>query len=259
MLLTVPIINYVNKAAAWDCSFPVSIFGKQQKVNPYVRPTIDGRQTDAGNGRTPDGKPIVLTKEQILRVNVPNTPELQRAWVKHLVEKFGATAKDGVAIYELDNEPGGWNNTHRDIHPGETGHDELVSRSIAYAAAIKSVDPGALVLGPGNFVMHYQSDGKPGDGKKEHDNLGQGDYYLRQMHAYEQKHGNRLLDYFDEHYYPTDQEGQDDDTILEATRSLWRPDLQGKELGRQVDRPDRTDPQVPPVGGQGVSRHEGLH
>ncbi|MDQ2800835.1 MAG: glycoside hydrolase family 44 protein, partial [Armatimonadota bacterium] len=223
VLMTVPIIDYINKATAWDSSFPVSIFGPQQKVNPYIHPTVDGVRTDAGNGRKPDGTPLVLTKEQMLRINTLNTPELQRGWIQHLVAKFGMASKGGVPVYELDNEPGGWNNTHRDVHPGKTGHDELVSRSIAYAAAIKSVDPTAAVLGPGDFLLHYQSDGVPGDGAKEHGGLGQGNYYLQQMAAYEKAHNKRILDYFDGHYYPLGQDGQTDATTLESTRSLWDP------------------------------------
>lgn len=228
-MLTIPIIDYINKATAFDCSFPVSIFGPQQKVNPYVHPMVNGKQTDAGNGRTADGKFLPpLTKEQILRLHMPNTPAFQGEWVKHLVEKFGPTDKGGVAIYELDNEPGGWSNTHRDIHPGQTGHDELTSRSLLYGAAVKAADPTALVLGPGDFLMHYQPDGIPGDGKAEHGGLGQGTYYLQQMAAYEKKNGKRLLDYFDEHYYPTKQDGENDETRLESTRSLWDPTYKEK-------------------------------
>src|SRR5580698_11104503 len=37
-LLTIPIIPYVNKSAAWTCSFPVSVYGAQQSTNPYVHP-----------------------------------------------------------------------------------------------------------------------------------------------------------------------------------------------------------------------------
>lgn len=225
VLLTVPIIDYINKVPSsdWDCSFPVSLFGPQQKVNPYVHPKVNGQATDAGNGRKLDGTPITLTQDQILRIHIRNTPKLQKAWVQHLVGKFGPTAKGGVGVYELDNEPGGWNNTHRDVHPDLTGHDELVSRSLAYAAAIKAADPTAKVLGPGDFLLHYQNDGKPGDGRKEHNGLGQADYYLRQMAAYQKAHGVRLLDYFDEHYYPLHQDGGTDATLLESTRSLWDP------------------------------------
>ena len=229
MLLTIPIIDYISNVAGSDCTYPVSIFGPQQKVNPYVHPIVNGKQTDEGNGRTPDGKILPpLTKEQILRTHILNTPKYQGEWIKHLMDKFGATDKGGVGVYELDNEPGGWGNTHRDVHPGELGDDELVSRSLAYAAAIKEADPTALVLGPGDFLMHYQSDGIPGDGKNEHGGLGQGDYYLQQMRLYEEKHKLRLLDYFDEHYYATAQDGQNDAITLEATRSFWDPTYKEK-------------------------------
>jgi len=138
VLLSVPIIDYLNKATAYDSSYPISLFGPQQKVNPYVHPIVNGKQTDAGNGRTPDGKPITLTHDQILRIHTPNSPPLQGAWVRHLVAKFGPASKGGVPIYELDNEPGGWNNTHRDIHPGGTGHDELViTRATAFLATAR--------------------------------------------------------------------------------------------------------------------------
>ena len=223
VLLTIPIIDFVNKAADFDCTFPVSIFGPQQKVNPYVHPLVDGKPTDAGNGRRPDGTPITPTREQILRVHVPNTPELQRGWLKHLTAKFGTAAHGGVPLYEMDNEPDGWNNTHRDIHPGLTGDDELVKKTLQYAAEVKSVDPTAKILGPGGFLLHYQNDGAPGDGKPEHAGLGQASYYLRKMAEYEKLHGMRLLNFFDEHYYPLHQDGQTDATVLESTRSLWDP------------------------------------
>lgn len=225
VLLTIPIIDYINSVPSsdWGCSFPVSLFGPQQKTNPYVHPVVDGKPTNAGNGRKPDGTPITLTPAQILRTHTPNTPAFQHAWVQHLVGKFGPTTKGGVGFYELDNEPGGWNNTHRDIHPDKTGHDELVSRSLAYAAAVKSADPTAQIVGPGEFLLHYQNDGKPGDGKKEHNNTGQADYYLQKFAAYQKQHGTRLLDYFDEHYYPLHQDGGTDATLLESTRSLWDP------------------------------------
>ena len=86
---------------------------------------------------------IALTKEDILRVHVPNTPDFQKQWVQYLVGKFGASNKGGVAIYEMDNEPSGWGNTHRDIHPDPTGYDELIQKTQTYAAMVKSVDPTA--------------------------------------------------------------------------------------------------------------------
>ncbi len=234
-LLTIPIIDYINKAASWDCTYPVSRFGKQEKVNPYVHPVIDGKPTDAGNGRKSDGKMIALTKEDILRVHIANSPDFQKQWVQYLVGKFGAANKGGVAIYEMDNEPSGWGNTHRDIHPDPTGYDELIQKTQTYAAMVKAVDPTAAIDGPGDFGWPvYFGGGKPGDDAKSH-NLGFAEYYLQQMRAWEQKHGKRLLDYFDEHYYPVSNDGVGglansgvgdaamQNLRLQSTRSLWDP------------------------------------
>ena len=41
----------------------------------------------------------------------------------------------------MDNEPSGWDNTHRDVHPAQTGWDELIGLTERYAAAVKAVDP----------------------------------------------------------------------------------------------------------------------
>jgi hypothetical protein len=35
-LITIPIILFVNRSAAWSCSFPVSLYGAQQSTNPYA-------------------------------------------------------------------------------------------------------------------------------------------------------------------------------------------------------------------------------
>jgi hypothetical protein len=93
---------------------------------------------------------------------------------------------------------------------------------------IKSVDPSAQILGPGDFVLHYQSDGIPGDGKKEHGGMGQGNYFLQRMRAYETEHHVRILDYFDEHYYPIQQDHETEAMRFESTRSLWDPTYREK-------------------------------
>jgi len=215
-LLTIPVIDYLNRTPATtrDCSFPVSLVGPQQKVNPYVHPVVNGQTTDAGNGVKPDGTNLVLTREQILRVHVPNTPAHQQAWMRHLIGKFGPAAKGGVAIYEMDNEPGGWANTHRDVHPDKPTYQEIVDKTLPYARAVKQTDSTALVDGPGDFGWAvYKGDPAKNGG------LWNAEYYLSRFRAASQASGHRLLDYFDEHYYPYHNEG----TRLESTRSLWDP------------------------------------
>jgi hypothetical protein len=238
-IVTIPIIDYINNipATTWNCSFPVSLFGAQTAVNPYIQPFVNGVQTQAGNGISlATGADITLTTSQILRIHINNTPAFQTKWVQHLVSVNGTANNGGVGIYQLDNEPSGWGNTHRDVHPvNGTGYDELVSRSLAYGAAIKSVDPTAAVLGPSDFGWAvYEGGGVPGDDATAH-GMGFADYYLTQMYQYDLANGKRLLDYFDEHYYPTpDTNGQaialapagnanTQARRLESTRSLWDP------------------------------------
>ena len=227
-VLTIPLIDYVDKGGASNCSFPVNVYGSQQSVNPYVHPN----GTDCGNSLKMDGSQISDTN--IAWNNIPNSPNFQKQWIQHLISTHGTAANGGVNIYQMDNEPSGWGNTHRDIHPGATGYDELVGKTIAYASMIKSVDASANVLGPSDFGWPaYLDSSKTGDNAASHGGTKFAEYYLQQMHAYEQQHGVRLLNYFDEHYYPSSSDtcialcpagnAQTQAERLQSTRSLWDP------------------------------------
>jgi hypothetical protein len=89
-------------------------------------------------------------------------------WVSHFVSTFGSAAAGGVKYYQLDNEPDNWQGLRKDIFPalyppgtwcmdytksiasgneaGVTPNDDLINRSVAYAAAVKTADPTAQVL-----------------------------------------------------------------------------------------------------------------
>lgn len=238
-LLTIPVIDYINKATAIDCSYPISLYGPQQKTNPYVHPLVNGKPTDAGNGRKPDGTPIVLDRSGILRIHVPNTPARQQAWVRHLLGKFGAAAHGGIAIYEMDNEPGGWANTHRDVHPIPPTYQEIVAKTLPYTRMVKQTDPTALIDGPGDFGWAaYKGDPARNGG------LWNVEYYLQRFRDASRKSGRRLLDYLDEHYYPTAQEGQNDAVRLESTRSLWDPSYIEKDWIGQYNGAIRLIPRM---------------
>ena len=220
-LITVPIIPYVNKSAAWSCSFPRSVYGAQQSYDPYLQ--VNGG--NCGNSLTTSG--AQLTDSNILANHISNTTTLQQQWVAHLVKTFGTAATGGVKFYQLDNEPGGWSNTHRDVMPTEPGYAAIVQYGQEYAAAVKTADPSALVLGPSDFTLGGWI-GTPA----QQNNLYAGQYYLQQMAAYQQQHGQRLLDYFDEHYYfdvssPAAQ--------LASTRTLWDPTYNGGTWVEQYD------------------------
>ncbi|PKN93178.1 MAG: hypothetical protein CVU44_12175 [Chloroflexi bacterium HGW-Chloroflexi-6] len=199
-LLTVPLIGWTPKARKeshpYDCGFKVSLYGAQDSVDEW--------DTDCGNGEL-GGNP--LTGNDPHDTSVEITPAFVSSWVNHLVTKYGAAANGGVMFYNLDNEPMLWNSTHRDVHPDPVTYDEIRDRTWAYAAAIKAADPTAKTLGPvvwGWCAYFYSAaDGcTPGADRQAHGNLDFIEWYLQQMHAYEQQHDVRILDYLDVHIYP---------------------------------------------------------
>ena len=206
-LMTIPIIPWVNKSAAWSCSFPVSVYGAQLSTNPYVHPNGD----NCGNSIASDGTQLMDTN--VYANHIDNTVTLQQGWVQHLVATFGTAANGGVPYYQLDNEPGGWSNTHRDVEPVQPDYDTIISLGQQYAAMVKATDPSAKVFGPVDFTLG----GWIGTPSKQ-DNLYAGQYYLQQMAAYDAANHQRILDYFDEHYYGG---GSTDALELADTRSLW--------------------------------------
>jgi Glycoside hydrolase family 44/Bacterial Ig-like domain (group 3) len=220
-LITIPILPYVNKSSTYSCSFPVSVYGTQQSIDPYL-------QVNGGNcGNSISSTGTQLTDTNIYANHIDNTTTLQQQWVQHLVSKFGTAANGGVKFYQLDNEPGGWSNTHRDVMPIEPNYATIVQYGEEYAAAVKQADSTAMILGPSDFTLGGWI-GTP----SQQNNLYAGQYYLQQMAAYEEAHGIRLLDYFDEHYYfnvssPAAQ--------LASTRTLWDPTYNGGTWVEQYD------------------------
>jgi Glycoside hydrolase family 44 len=226
-LITIPILPYVNKSYAWSCSFPVSEYGAQRSTNPYVFPIINGIRETCGNSiatAVTTGSSQLLDRD-ILANHIPNSTALQQRWVEHLISTFGTGAAGGVKYYQLDNEPLGWSNTHRDVQPHTATYATISQLGQAYAAAVKQADGSALILGPSDFTLG----GWVGTASQQ-GGLWAGQYYLQQMAAYERTNHVRLLDYFDEHYYfdTSTPEAQ-----LAATRTLWDSNYNG---GTWVER-----------------------
>ncbi len=227
-LLTIPIIGYVNKTSDWNCGFSVAKYGPQQETNPHIRP----EGGSCGNGKRPDG--TLITNNNPLDASIVSDPTFMQGWIKHLMSVHGTAERGGVQIYQMDNEPSGWGNTHRDIHPNPPGYDELRDRTYQYASMVKATDPTAKTLGPSDFGWPvYMDSGVKGD-REAHGGVGFAEWYLQQMRAYEQQRGVRILDYFDEHYYPSAPDGtclglcpagdaKTQALRLRSTRSLWDP------------------------------------
>ncbi|MEK8033320.1 glycoside hydrolase family 44 protein [Ideonella sp. DXS29W] len=236
-LVTLPISGWAAKRRPpndnhpFDCGFQVSRYGAQQSVDTW--------DTNCGNGVKPDGTLITGNNPADTSVAIGTT--FVQDWVRHLVANYGNAKNGGVKFYEMDNEPELWRTTHRDVRTTPLSYDELRDRTWQYASAVKAVDPGAKILGPSSWgwVAYFYSDldtspggdwwNNPKD-RNAHGGVGLAEWYLQQMKAYEQQHGERILDYLDEHYYPQASgvwgDGTDANTAalrLRSTRSLWDP------------------------------------
>ncbi len=220
--LTVPTIGWVAKDTS-SSSFPVSVFGAQQHIDEY--------RHDAGNGNNPDGKPIVATSPE--RTSIAAPPEFDANWIDSLVKS--GTKLD---IVILDNEPGLWNETHRDIHPDPTTYDELLDRTVRYASAIRGVAPNVRIAGPAEWGWTgylYSAKDKHAGFQMKPDRRAHGDepmipWLLKHVKEESDKRGTKLLDLLDLHFYPQGEHvyspAADPKTAalrIRQTRGLWDP------------------------------------
>ena len=150
-------------------------------------------------------------------------------YVNYIVNKLGdSTTATGIQGYSLDNEPVLWNDTHPLLHPDEVTNEELVSKSIELAKAVKAVDPKAEIFGPAFWGMLPCMNGSTTEEYTDPDWAAVKDnytwyldFYLEQMANAEKEAGMRLLDVIDVHYYA--QDCSTEDAILQAARSLYDP------------------------------------
>ena len=253
-LLTVPTIPYIaNDVRTKSWSFSVAKYGPQTGNECDEPGSASYCSFDSGNGRCdpavnatgfctgprigsdpPTHRSIV---NDPLDVNKVNTPADIGDWVTHLVGRYGSAANGGIRHYALDNEPGLWSSTHRDVHPNPSNYDEVWTRSRDFAVAIKQRDPGAETWGPvpWGWCEYFTSEadlaasGLCGPGNFNHpDREAHGDqpfleWYLDQVCAYQQSNGVRVIDWLDIHYYPQSNgvvafDGNEGDAGVQALR-----------------------------------------
>jgi hypothetical protein len=230
-LMVMPLIGWTPRSRTYaECGFRVSLYGAQQQTDQW--------HPDCGNGVRPDGS--LITGNNPLDTSFAIGEAWVQDWIRHLQGEFGTAANGGVRFYSLDNEPSLWHHTHRDVRPQPLGSIELRDLTYRYGAAIKAVDPAALLFGPvewGWTAYFYsgvdqasQQWGNPPEASIR-GGLPLVTWYLDQMRRYEQQNGLRLLDYFTLHYYPQGQGvalggaggSSTQAQRLRSTRSLWDP------------------------------------
>lgn len=232
VLLTVPIIGWtpVDRTRRWG--FSVAKYGSQAQTECTASGYAEWCNPDAGNGVHSDGSPI--TGNDPLDTSSPIGPGFVTQWMAHIAGRVGTAAAGGVRLFALDNEPVLWNSTHRDVHPEPLTYDELWQRTRDYAAAIKGQDPGARVLGPVSwgwcdYFGSAADSCMDGPDRQAHGGMPLVEWYLKQVHDYEQTTGTRLVDYLDIHYYPQGGNvafgGEDQAALrLRSLKGLYDPD-----------------------------------
>jgi Glycoside hydrolase family 44 len=242
-LATVPVVDYVS--GAYDnpvATCPVSgAFCDGTTISTRVNPNGLPFATDADAGAA--GGPAFVANLAAKPGGVYCTcrsagecdggcaiaagPIYQDEFVHFIRDNYGTGGSP--ILFNLDNEPNYWGSTHPDLWPvsGElpcqtysVTYDDIVSRDITFATAIKSAWPGAKVLGPvvaqdGLVYAHSYS----ADPHAPTEFL---DYYLQSLAAASASSGQSLLDVLDVHYY-TNNGNPSDAQCVQSPRLFWDP------------------------------------
>jgi hypothetical protein len=225
-LLTVPLIGYTPKylgitaanARGKRWGFGVAKYGAQNENECTRACQFDPNcmawcKTDAGNGSCSSGTNCTngqITGNDTADTSDPIDATFVTDWMTHIAGVLGGSGR--LSFYALDNEPMLWNSTHRDVHPAPLTYDELWSRTVTYAAAIKARDATAKTFGPveWGWCAYFTSAADAAVGpscvtgadRQAHGGKPLLQWYLDQVCAYQQTNGVRLVDYLDIHYYP---------------------------------------------------------
>jgi Glycoside hydrolase family 44 len=242
-MVTIPMQSYIaklgaNRSILW--SYSIAKYGAQTGSDPY--------QPDAGTGISASTGAFI--NNDPTDANVPNTTTIQQAWIQHIVSKWGTAANGGLKYYILDNEPGFWDSTHRDVHPVGTHASEYLNDFLTYSALVKGVDSTALVVGPEEsdwytyfytgydlqYAAAHNYNGVDPDRQNVQGGLDYLPWLLQQIAAHDQTAGSRSLDVFSVHYYPQGPEYSDDTSqstqLLrnQSTRELWDPSYHSQNV-----------------------------
>jgi len=222
-LITIPMVGYVPFDRTSRCSFSVAKYGPQQRTDPGW--------SDCGIGIRPDGS--FITGNDLRDANKPIDESYILKWLSHIDDLFG---RDTVTYFALDNEPGLWHETHRDVHPSPLTYDELWNKTVLYASTIKKYYPNAKIFGPVPWgwceYMFSSADAcKLGPDRSAHGDLPQLEWYIKQIGQYKASTGIQLIDVIDIHYYPSTAnvafDNDEDDLVVSvrfrSTRGLWDP------------------------------------
>jgi hypothetical protein len=142
-ILTIPAIGWTAKLGENRqklAGFSVRKYGAQQDADTRWFP-------DAGNGKHPDGTLITVNDPEDAARPVDIAHEAN-ARVSDIVARWGPSRGANLRYYAIDNEPGLWHESHREVRKSGVHAEGLAQRTIAVAHAIRQADPGGKIIAP---------------------------------------------------------------------------------------------------------------
>lgn len=197
-------INFANANNSAGIPYKITTI----QMGNYVSADDDGEVTEDEIAPSDRWKEVKAFKGSELSMTPDQTDNYvyMDEYVNYLVKTLGdSMTSTGYQGYNLDNEPGIWSGTHSRMHPEKTTCNEIISKSIEYAKAVKSIDPyaevyGGVLSGFGAYSTFCISPDWTDKYSNEYDWFIS--CFLDKMSDAEEDNGKRLLDVLDLHYYP---------------------------------------------------------
>jgi hypothetical protein len=198
---------------------------------------VDQYNTDAGvNLKSDCATTMVASNTQLNRVYYPlldgppaggdpANSVYRNQWAQAMATAFGASQH----FYDMDNEIDIWGGTHVDIHPNQSGYNELRDTYLTEARNLKGWDPAAVRLGPVSCCWYfYWNLNSSTDNKSAHAGIDFLPWWLNDVYWNDQIAGTRSLESFDIHAYPDADTGGLTHAQLQALavkiyRDYWDP------------------------------------
>jgi hypothetical protein len=194
LMVTIPIAGYVA-ADHSGSTLPIPVAASP---NEPALPNRHFKRSEARNPRGANSAP-----------DPSGDVVYQDDFVKWIQRGHPAAASDPLKplLFQLDNEPDLWSSTHPEIRgrtasgkPALLGFEELVTRTVDYAGAVKDVIPAARVFSPP--IANWFGFWGLGHATRPAGYDWYIDYYLDRLKEAQDKQGRRLIDVLAVNWYP---------------------------------------------------------
>ena len=183
-------------------SFSVAKYGAQCSVDQYNTDAGDGLKTDCATQLSADPNDAYFPLLDQPGTGDPANSVYRNQWAAALATAFGNSVPH---FYDMDNEIDIWGGTHFDIHPQQSGYNELRDTYLLEAGNLKTWDPAAVRFGPVSCCWYfYWNLNSTTDNKSTHAGIDFLPWWLNEIAWADAVAGSdtRSLDVFDIHAYP---------------------------------------------------------